>query len=494
MADDDYEPDEPQEEPQDEPPEEPQEEPKPRPKVSTFTIVLIFLNWIAAGAFLYLLFLDYKVRQDWSYAIVLNYLDIWGLPLTDEEPNSAYQVARPRLRLDAEQLKEAFATAGRGGKGGGTFGAVDAPVPFTVTPGMMTEQVKNDHFKGLNPAVNTLNDEVDRLKKLVPGEIKKAAQEAATKLGNDDAKRQAIAQILLPLSWDIHQVEKLNDQVAKATGAALDKLVNEAFERRMYADLLAPMNIFRPGDVEKYTVEKAADVANLKLEDLHALLLQRFDGAIAAKYDPEIHYGKLWEGAANRDSVEKRQQIGFLLFTLSQLRGPNGEPLVAKGLERAQAVCGLHELAMAAQNYAHTLGVLEERVLKAIRQDREGIVATMKDGKITQSASFIDRQNAEVVRLKEVVTHIQHSDERIKDLKEQRARFETVLAERQKHLKTITDKLVDARKDTADTLQEVRKLQRDLYEAQKTLADAARRNFELEAEIRQSEARLKRSR
>src|SRR6185312_5950103 len=62
----------------------------PRAKLHWMTIVLIFLNWIAAGAFVYLLVMDYQVRQQWTYAVFRNYLTIWGLPLADEENSLVY--------------------------------------------------------------------------------------------------------------------------------------------------------------------------------------------------------------------------------------------------------------------------------------------------------------------------------------------------------------------------------------------------------------------
>jgi hypothetical protein len=469
--------------------------PRRHAKLSILTIVLIFFNWIAAGAFVYLLFMDYRVRQEWSYAVFRNQLAVWGLPLEDDEQNTARNEGRHRLRLDPDQTKEAFNTPGRGGKGGGTFAPVDEPIRFQILPSHMTDEVKKDHFQGQR-AVGTLNEEMKHLKADVPGDIKKAAEDVAATRKTDEDKRQAISQTLLPLSWDSYAVDKLNERVTKAVGPELDSLLLDALQRRMYADILAPANIFRPGDVEKYTVEKLADLDTYKLEQLQALLEKRFEGAVAKEYDPEVHYGKVWtdnkekDGELN-DSVEKRQRVGFLLFALSQVRIPlTAVLLYPKGLERAQLVSGVYDLATAAQNYVRTLLVLQERVMTALTNDREGYIALKKE-KLIRSAGFADRYDTEIERLKTKVAQIQFEDKRLEDLKGQRTRFEKVLEERKAHLKVITDKLVDTRKETAETLKDVRRLQRELFEAQRTLADAADRNFKLEAEIRAWEARVK---
>ena len=72
--------------------------------------------------------------------------------------------------------------------------------------------------------------------------------------------------------------------------------------------------------------------------------------------------------ANNRhDSIEKRQVIAFLLFTLSQVQKPTlGEPLYKKGVERAQTICGLHEFTNASIHYVMALRTLEGRMVEAV--------------------------------------------------------------------------------------------------------------------------------
>jgi len=466
--------------------------PRPRARLSWLTIALIFLNWIAAGAFVYLLFLDYSVRQEWTYAVFRNYLAIWGLPLAEEEQQPAYHEAKRRLRFDPDQLKDAFATPGRGGKGGGAFAPVDEPERFRILVSHMTDQVKKDYFQN-QPQVATLNDEMARLKGKVPADIKKAADEVVAKYIKEDEKRGAVAQALLPLCWDIHAIERLDERIKEAKGADLDALLLDALQRRVYVDILAPVNIFRPGDTEKFLVEKAADNEAYPLEQLKALLEKRFDAAVAEKVDTEVQYGKVWDESKEkdgdlRDSLEKRQQVGFLMFALSQARVPlSNTRLYPDGLERAQLVSGIYEMAVAANNYARSLHVLEERVLQAIQNDRMGYLAP-KGGR---SSGFPEQYGTEVTRLKEAAANVYHAQGRLDHLKAQHAKLEQVYKDRLDHQKKIADRINQARKDTAEMLREVRELQAQLFQAQRTLADAAERNFALEAQIRQWEARVK---
>lgn len=475
-------------------PEEPAKPPRRTAKLSVLTWVLIFLNLIAAGAFSYLLLMDYKVRQDWTYAVLLNYLRVWGLPLENEEQNPGYHEAKARMRIDPNELKDAFNTPGRGGKGGGTFAYVDEAVRFWPVNSHMTEEVKKDLFQGIpDKKVGTLNEEIKEVKTTVPGKIKQSVEETAATYTDDAKKRKAVQDTLLPLAWNVYQVEKLDLRVKAASGADLDNLVRDALERKVLNDALAPLNIFYPGASERLPVEKVADLETYKLDELRELLGKRMDDAVASKFDSDIFFGKAWDenkvaGSDFRDSLEKRHKVGLLLFTLAQVKLPsNGAPVYS--LERAQVISGITEFALAAQNYASSVRTLEERVIAAIKNDREGYVA----GK-TRSPGFAERYNAEIERLKLAVANIERAQKRYESLLADKMRFQKVHEERLGHLQAMTKKLEQARKDTQETLTELRKMQQDVYRAQLTLADAADRNLELEAEIRRNEKRLREGR
>jgi hypothetical protein len=249
-------------------PGEPEEEPKPKGRNTGLTITLCVLNVLAALGFAFLLVMDFQRRQDWSYLVFLNELHMQGLPLKDEDNGpSGSRVTMPRQKLDSKQIKDVFSL--RGGKGGGEFWVVDEPMPNRIEARHLTKEILKDYFGSLGAQVATLEDEVERLKNEVPKDIASAAQEAATALakGGDPAKRQFLANLLMPLAYDIFQVEALDRKLKAAKGLELNAYLEYAVQRRLLVDILAPCEVFRPGDVNVVFVEQvviakaAADAA-----------------------------------------------------------------------------------------------------------------------------------------------------------------------------------------------------------------------------------------
>src|SRR5262249_1729501 len=95
----------------------------PPAKVSKLTIALILLNWIAAPTFLIFAYLDYAERSRASYRTLLNYVQVFGLPLKCEEPgpketyDPLARETRPFISLSPEQLHEAVKKGGAGTDG-----------------------------------------------------------------------------------------------------------------------------------------------------------------------------------------------------------------------------------------------------------------------------------------------------------------------------------------------------------------------------------------
>jgi hypothetical protein len=265
----------------------------------------------------------------------------------------------------------------------------------------------------------------------------------------------------------------------------------------MLVDILGPLNIYRPGDVEKYYVEKVADVDDkgefsFPIEVLKGLLRLQFDNAISPQYTAAVHLGDkiMAQRPTARDDSEKRQTIAFLMVALSRVKVPQtNEPLLPKGLERTQVVCGMFEFAVAAANYVRTLPVLEGRILAAIEAEREGYLVE-RDKVFSRAGGFREDHAAEVARIKKVVDEIEFTRTRQKLLEAQYERYEKEYKARLVVLDEVTKKLVDARRDTAKRLQELREAQAKIFNAQVQLSDAAERNFRLEAQIRQAEAKL----
>jgi hypothetical protein len=487
------------------PPEEPADEPESehRGKNTPLTIALCVLNVLAAVGFAYLLVLDYQKRQEWSHAVFMNELFIEGLPLKEEDNGpSASRVTMPRQHLESKQISDVFTL--RGGRGGGEFWAVDEDLPNRIAAKSLTPAILKQYFGSLGAPVATLEEEIKRLKGKVPADIGNVAGEVAEafKGKNDVAKRQFATALLLPLANDVYQVEKLNTKLKAAKGAELDSLLDDAVQRRLLVDILAPCEIYRPGEVSKPLIEKVADLDAFKIDQLKALLQKRFDVAIADKFDGSVHQGPDWDGE-KRLSWEKRQTIGFLLLAIANLhksdpakpgqfvllypeQGPAGTP----NLMRAQMVLGLYEFAAAAQNLPLAWYALEERLVRSIQVDREGFyIAKEKDGKqvLPRNQAFIDKHADEISAIQEVMLEIKKAQERLKDLQEQNRSVKKIFEDRDEHLKAMTKRLVEARQQTARQVAELREKQKELFDAQAVLRDAEERNAGLERDIRAEE-------
>ena len=481
MADDDYDDD------------TPERDAPPKPKLSTTNLVLILLNWVMAGVFFTMLFLNYQKRQEWSYYVFRNHLLVWGLPLAEEEDNpSVYQVSRQRVRLSSDQIKEAIRDSARGVTPKGDFLSVEEPLPFLIRPSLLTADVQKDVFKSVGDPVGTLEAEMKRLATSVPAAIDAAADEVLAKFAKqpDDAKRAAVASILLPLSWNVYAVKTLDQKVKAAKGPELDALLKDALQRRMVTDILAPVNIFQPGDLEKFTVEKVADLETFKIDSLKALLEARLNNATAANLSGEVYLGKDMDGKG-QGSSEKRHSASFLMFAIAQARVPlEDRPLIDKSMERAQLVLGVQQFAIAALGYARSFKTLEDRIASAISEDREGYLLAAKNANdaLVRTEGFIDKHRAWTIRLRDLVADLKHSSDRKVEIEKQRGEFKTTYEVRVKQLTEATDKLVKARSSTAREAETLRQMQQELFRAQVELADAAERNFRLEETIRAIEA------
>src|SRR5438309_87790 len=152
----------------------------PPARTSWLTIILCFLNVAAAAGFVFLLMMDYRRRADWSHAIFMHDLKAVGLPLREEqiEGTSASRLALPRQRLESNQIKEAY--TGRGGKSvSEPFQSVQESFQYRITADHLTPEVLQEHFRGAGEPVKTLEDEVDRVKGKLLGDIAEAAKNLA---------------------------------------------------------------------------------------------------------------------------------------------------------------------------------------------------------------------------------------------------------------------------------------------------------------------------
>jgi hypothetical protein len=468
-----------------------------------------------------------------------------GLPLKDEvEFPSVSNETRPVMRLTGRQLEEAFKKRpGTEGSKGRDFLPVEESPPLRLTvDDMENETLLEDLYGSTVPKserYKTLESAIEDIRQKLPGQIADAAKQVkdAFEKKKDAEKREFVQKSLFIMTWDSAEAKKMEEQIAnaagkelddlvkralvqrvlfpialdysdeakdekgrprrswvvdrieedlaKAKGAELDALVDEAVQRRIYYDILAPVNHFRPGDLKATTVERIADRGKLRLKDIEELLDKRLKAAVDSKYDPNFNIGKdYWGDPQERDSIEKRQKIAFILFTLAHVQIPMlDKKLFAKGIERAQTVSGLYEFTNASIAYVQALRTLEQRMESRIAAERDGLTFGPKD-KTMRTSGFIDQQPGQIDRMQRLVEQIDAAQKRLNEKKAQRDHFRKIYDQRVAQYKDTADKLIKARQGTEVYVKELRTLQTQLHEALLELSDAADTNLRLEAEIR----------
>jgi hypothetical protein len=344
-------------------------------------------------------------------------------------------------------------------------------------------------MKDLGNPVGNIEEEMARIKGGLFNQIETVAQDL-TKImekADDAAKKAQVAMLLYPLCFNPMQVEKLEAKIKNAKGTMVTALLEDAIQRRILADILLPVEMYRPGESEPNKLailEKAADKDEVSLDTLRDLMKSRLDEAAAAKYDPKVHYGKDWEGVA-RWTPEKRQNAAFLLVSLAyankHLPGKKDDEqlLDPKGLERAQRISGLFDFTQACVNYNEAVQKLEQRVIDAISLDREGFFVQAG----ARSDSFADRHAAAVQQIRLVQLQIRQAQERVKDLQDQIDRAKKLVEDRTAQKTETEDRINQERKITAKRAEELRVLQQQLYRALAELADADDINARLQSEI-----------
>ncbi|GEM_PF-2592439 len=499
--------------------EEPYEEEPPRkkPKVTVLTLTLCFLNVLAALGFVFLLMLDFEKRQGYTFAAAHNEMVLIGVGTKeDRQGDTAAQAAMPRQKLSDELLKKAFRE--RGGTTSVTepFASVEDGFRFQLYAGELGPALLREMMSDLGDPVGNIEEEMARLKRKLPDDIKAVADQLKTNLAKATPadKRKKLGMLLYPLCVNPMQVEKLEAKIKGAQGAALDTLLEEAVERRILADILLPVELFRasdpnqstakandvkldkkplyPNDVATYSavLENAADA---KIKDLRDLLNWRLDAAASEKHDGKVHFGTEWDGQ-KRWTIEKRANSAFLLVSIAYARkhlNPNAkiedELLYAKGLERAQRLSGLYDFTAACQAYNEVVRKLHERVLEALALDREGFdvqvdVNNVKTSK--RSESFIDKHAALQVQIRAVQLQIRQAKERIAALQQENDRGTKLVKDREALRDEVAKRTLEERAKTAALVKELRQLQDQMFRATRDLANAAENNAVLEERLR----------
>jgi hypothetical protein len=446
------------------------------PSPSSLTIALFVLNLLAALGLGYLLLLDYGVRQAWSYAVFQRDLAIWGLPLAEEERHvTGSETTRPPVHIDPARIAEVFRQRQRGGKAD-KFEAVNEVLTDRIKPSQLSDDVLRDLFKGVPEAskpVRTLEEEVDRVQKRFFGDVEAAAQEAVK---TTKKKRQALRDLLLPLAPTIPQLEALDQKIKALKPAELDPWLLDAGQRWVLVNLLRVLDWRRP-ETSQNILANSADPTAVKLDQIKDAVNDRF---LQAKSGGPGQLGK--------ESYSRRQNIAFLLYAISKTRKPGNTAdwLYPDGWKRVEVVIGLWEYDKAAGELIQALHAQQERTLREIAEDRDGY-AIQVNGKLENVPGFVGRYQQAVWRIYDLVHRIKEQEARLTRLKEIEAQQKTQYEGRKKDYDDVVDKLLAARRETAIQAAELRRLEGQLFRAQRELADAAQTNEELERQIRAAE-------
>jgi hypothetical protein len=472
--------------------EEPYEEekPKPKPKITGLTLTLCILNVAAALGFLYLLMLDYSKRNSYTYAAAQHEFPMAGVGTNEDRHGITAGVETlPKPKLSHDALNSAFRA--RGGSGTtGSFTPVEDGIRYQLY-GMPPELLKQE-LKDVGDPVATVEEEMKRLQGKLPGDIQAvvAKQSDLLKKATDAEKQKKLAMLLYPLCRTRMQVEKLDAKIKRAQGAALDSMVADAVERRILADILLPVEMFRSSDTEDATLEKVSDAGDVPIDVLRKLMDRRLEAAAKETHDGAVHFGKEWDNQ-KRWTIEKRQNAAFLLLSLAYARNhltplakEDSPFLYPNGIVRAVRISGLYDFTTAAKAYNDALRKWEERVVAAIALDRDGFHIVGKNNEIKRSESFAEQHAALQFRIRQVQTQIRAAQARIQDIDQQIDRAKKLVDVRTKDLAEVESRIKQERAITKKRIAELRQLQDQLFENQKILATAAEINARLEAEIR----------
>lgn len=466
------------------------EEEIPKPATHWLTWSLIGLNIVAALAAPYLIVQTLQKRQEYTYAVFRHDLAMMGLP-TEEEAKTltAAKGTLPLYRIAPADIKRIVTE--RIGPQGDKFGEVRESFARSIPPNMLTVETLKDHFGEVYvdapEPITTVEAEVRRLEKSVPGLFENAAKASLEAAPSDEVKRARIVRMLHPLAMNTHQSEVLDQTIKDAKGAELDKLYMDAVQRRMAFDFLLPLEMFRPGDAKNLFVETIGDLQKLPLSQVMERVTERLKSTIDMKYQPALHLGEEW-GKQDRDTIEKRLSVAFTLLSLAHVKKPDGELLDPKLLERIPLVMGQYDFALACELFPSRVLRLNDLVKERIREDREGFEVADKDGALIRNRSgFIDAYEDELQRNRFMQQDIDKAKLRLADLQEQKIRYQKLLEQRTEQRADVLKKIAKARAKTEQEIAELRRFQEGLFRYQVELAtseeDLARVNQDIEQRL-----------
>jgi len=522
----------------------PPEPHKPRGRTSLWTKLLIVFNLLATLGFGAALYVDLGKRQAWNKAVFLRDLAVLGLPIDEKDSNFSTNPeagTHPKYDLDPPLIKDAYKA--RGGKLTDKFMEVrenfQDPLKVPIRHADLDQDILAKHFSDAGaglPVVSTVREEIKRLKDKLPGEIDAVAQDVAAKAKGKSAEEKHILlqKILFPLCTEGWQVVKLDQKIRENRNAKQDEeFLAAAAKRRLWFDILQPLEVFRPSaqadpterekavaadkpapdaKVEKALVDRAADLEDVSLEALKKHFVKRCDDALADEH---------WiNRTIKRDNSEKRRSAAFLLVDVSQVeipgaervaqkqpnaRPPKGPPKLQdkkveaegegeegkkvdeqpapkdevnrperqlafpKAERRAEAVCGLRDFDQACEDLAIVTDILAKQTVQAVQRDLGTFHYPVGDA---NALGFLGKYDMALQRLEELAMLVGRRERQYQEMTNAHDERAKLLEDRTVQEKDAIAKLLEARNQTRQLAHDLKTLQDELFIAQLNLRGA----------------------
>jgi hypothetical protein len=421
--------------------------------MSLFGKILAIFNVFAVVGTLALMAMNYAKRQSWEYAVFRQDLMINGLPLDKEEKDEQQQ-----------------------------------PVVEKIS-----DKTQQDLFKQVSPStpVATQKDELDRVQGLLRNQYQSA--------GDKKKQMAALARILMPMADTIEQRQRmiayqthlrddntfnaLKERLLAAHKAATAPVQGQAkpYEERFH-DALAVTFSDPPGPLaEEYLAAKKKD-ANATFEQaLEQSINNQFaqlEGQFQQMFSNAFNGG---EGAKPGAPSQQKRAIARLLFNMIEVITPAGGQSAQGGQAKPDDLV----TNPAYKRFFIVVGV--KAALEAVN-DQAGILQALTaetNGERLRQRSLFAMEHRKMVDLvRDKKTEVDQHALLYERKKQEADAHKATLEKRKLDVQRYQEELAAARRETAQHLEQLRKLSDMLFAEQTKLRDNAAANQQLEKDIR----------
>jgi hypothetical protein len=409
--------------------------------MTLFAKLLAVLNVIAAVAFAILAVLDLAKGTPWRRDVVLHDKALEGPPVATADPN---------FQRD-EDLDDIFE-------------------PARDALAQAVEKAKGDDAAKRKLLEQTLltwarPDQRDKVKEKLNALQNVGLKDLLADLRRPLRQSQALAEIrpLIEVSTQQDEVKRWHDDLLNDLRGKKD----EQAKRDRLQQILVPLAETRS--------ERAEIARRIQTERFDQLLAGPFESAFPKPIPPETESDQ--PGPDPKESREKRgREIAHLLYTLSQLRGPDGQLEDPVALPRTKVVVGL-------RNYNREA----ERQAVHLREMVQELRAAMVLGKYSDRAQFLAQHQERIHQLQQLAADL---DDVVAVLNGQKQELEKLEVQVKARRDVVDQRQAELKKAQAETQKELEKQagqEKELFDSQRAVAEAANENARLERDIRRLE-------